>query len=274
MNLSELSLQFPVQRLATAGGAIACRRAGSGPVLVLLHGIGSASGSWVRQLAGLQHGHTVLAWDAPGYGESEPLPMAEPRAQDYGRRVWQWLDALDLPESPLTLVGHSLGALMAAAAAVQRPERVERLVLLSPAQGYGQAEPALREGKLNERLAKLRELGPQGMADQRGAAMLSPAADPALVAYVKQLMAQIHPAGYTQAAQMLAGADLAGLLAAVRCPVLVASGAADTITPAPACEALARQAGAPYVSLGPVGHACALEAADLINRLLEREENP
>jgi pimeloyl-ACP methyl ester carboxylesterase len=273
MNLSELSLQFPVQRVATPGGAIAYRRAGQGPVLVLLHGIGSASGSWLRQLAGLQHGHTVLAWEAPGYGDSEPLPMDQPQAQDYGRRVWQWLDALGLGEAPLTLVGHSLGALMAAAAAGQRPERVKRLVLLSPALGYGQAEPALREAKLADRLAKLRELGPRGMADQRGAAMLSPTADPALVAYVKHLMAQIDPAGYTQAAQMLAGAHLAGLLGAWRGPLLVASGAADTITPAPACEALARQAGAPYVTLGPVGHACALEAAELINRLLEREEN-
>lgn len=274
MNLCELSLQFPVQRVATPGGAIAYRRAGQGPVRVLLHGIGSASGSWLRQLEALKAAHTVLAWEAPGYGGSEPLPMDQPQAQDYGRRVWQWLDALDLPAAPLTLVGHSLGALMAAAAAGQRPERVQRLVLLSPALGYGQAEPALRESKLADRLANLRELGPQGMADKRGAAMLSPTADPALVAYVKQLMAQIDPAGYTQAARMLAGADLAGLLGAWRGPLLVASGAADTITPAPACEALARQAGAPYVSLGPVGHACALEAADLINRLLEREENP
>lgn len=274
MNLCELSLQFPVQRVATPGGAIAYRRAGQGPVLVLLHGIGSASGSWLRQLAGLQQGHTVLAWEAPGYGGSDPLPMAEPQAQDYGRRVWQWLDALGLDAAPLTLVGHSLGALMGAAAAGQRPERVKRLVLLSPAQGYGQAEPALRESKLGERLANLRQLGPQGMADKRGAAMLSPAADPALVAYVKQLMAQIDPAGYTQAAQMLAGADLPGLLEAWHGPLLVASGAADTITPVPACEALARQAGAPYVSLGPVGHACALEAAEPINRLLEREDYP
>jgi pimeloyl-ACP methyl ester carboxylesterase len=273
MNLSALSLQFPAGRVATASGATGFRRAGTGPTLVLLHGIGSASGSWLRQLAQLQGAHTVLAWDAPGYGQSEPLPMAEPGAPDYGRRVWQWLDALALPDAAVTLVGHSLGALMAAAAAGQQPGRVKRLVLLSPALGYGLADAALREGKLRDRLATLQTLGPRGMAEKRGTAMLSPAAAPELVDYVRGLMAQIDPAGYTQAARMLAGADLATLLRAVRCPVLVASGAADTITPAPACEGLARAAGVPYVSLGSVGHACALEAADAVNHLLEREED-
>jgi pimeloyl-ACP methyl ester carboxylesterase len=274
MNLPELSLLFPSRCVNTAGGAIGFRRAGAGPVLVLLHGIGSGSGSWLRQMAQLQGAHTVLAWDAPGYGASQALPMAEPDAQDYGRRVWQWLAALDLPPAPLTLVGHSLGALMAAAAASQQPERVKRLVLLAPAQGYGKADAALREGKLRERLNTLQTLGPQGMAGRRGAAMLSPSADAALVDYVMTLMAQIDPAGYTQAARMLAGADLASLLHQLRCPVTIASGSADTITPAAACESLACQAGVPYVSLGPVGHACALEAADQVNRLLEHQENP
>jgi len=274
LNLAALSAQFPSCLVPTAGGAISYRRAGTGPALVLLHGIGSASGSWLRQLAQLQATHTVLAWDAPGYGRSAPLPGAAPGAADYGRRVWQWLDALDLPAAPLTLVGHSLGALMGAAAALQQPGRVKRLVLLSPAQGYGAADPALRQDKLQARLDNLRTLGPRGMADQRGAAMLSPAAPAELVDYVKGLMAQVDPAGYTQAAHMLAGGDLAALLAPPHVPVTVASGAADTITPASSCEALARHAGLPYVSLGPVGHACALEAADQVNRLLEREENP
>jgi pimeloyl-ACP methyl ester carboxylesterase len=251
---------------------VSYRRAGSGPVLVLLHGIGSASASWLCQLQQLQATHCVLAWDAPGYGESSPLPMAQPAALDYGAQVWDWLDALGLDRGPLTLVGHSLGALMAAAAASLAPARVARLVLLSPAQGYGQASTELRESKLRDRLQALELLGPKGMAQQRGAAMLSPGADASLVTFVQANMALIHPGGYTQAAHMLAGADLARELQGLSCPVLIASGSADTITPAVGCEALAQRLGCDYRTLGPVGHACALEAADAVNKILINKE--
>lgn len=273
MDLASLSRRHALQRVPTAQGVIAYRRAGVGAAtgavtpLVLLHGIGSGSGSWVRQLEALSATREVLAWDAPGYGDSEPLPMPQPLAIDYAVRVWAWLDALGIT-GPVTLAGHSLGALMAAAAAGLRPHRVSRLVLLSPAQGYGLADEATRASKRDDRLAKLQALGPQGLADQRGAAMLSSQAAPALVAYVKSIMAQVHPAGYAQATHMLAQADLASLLPAVACPVQVASGAADTITPPAGCEALARGAGKPYVSLGPVGHACALEAPEAVNAQL------
>jgi pimeloyl-ACP methyl ester carboxylesterase len=185
--------------------------------------------------------------------------------------MWAWLDALGFHQ-PLTLVGHSLGALMATAAAGEQSERVRSLVLLSPAAGYGQAAPELRQAKRDDRLHKLASLGPAGMAEQRGAAMLSPQAPFEMVAYVKATMARIHPAGYTQATHMLANADLASLLVQVRCPVTVACGEADTITPPAGCRALAQQAGLPeasYVSLGPVGHACALEAAPAVNALLQ-----
>lgn len=270
MNLTELSQRFAPQSIDTAMGRIGYRRAGPAEVrdpLVLLHGIGSGSGTWVRQLEAFDATRTVLAWDAPGYGASQALPMPEPQAHDYGQRVWAWLDALGVRE-PVTLAGHSLGALMAAAAAAAQPARVRRLVLLSPAQGYGKAEAQVRDTKRRDRLANLDTLGPAGMAQKRGAAMVSADAAPELVAYVKDTMAQVIPAGYRQATHMLAGGDLDGLLTQVRCPVQVASGAADTITPPAGCEGVARAAQAPYLSLGPVGHACALEAAGPVNDLL------
>ena len=267
--LDELSRRHPPVRVDTAGGAIGFRRAGEGrgAPLVLLHGIGSGSGSWVRQLEALSPVRDVLAWDAPGYGQSAPVPAPRPSAQDYGQRLWQWLDALGI-EGPVTLVGHSLGAIMAAAAAGLAPDRVSRLVMLSPAQGYGQADAGLRETKRNDRLAALNTLGPQGMAARRGAAMLSPAASADMVAYVQATMAQVIPAGYTQATHLLADADLAGLLRQVRCPALVGCGDADAITPPAGCEALARAAGLPFVSLGPAGHVCALEAAPAVQALI------
>lgn len=109
------------------------------------------------------------------------------------------------------------------------------------------------------------------MAQARGAAMLSGSASADQVAAVQQAMAQINPAGYAQAARMLAGGDLLSDLGRFATqsasPVLVASGSADTITPPAGCQQAAAHVNAPYISLGAVGHACAVEAADDVTRL-------
>ncbi len=275
----KLIAQLDLLRTETAtladGAVVLFRRAGNtaAPVShVLLHGIGSASASWLAQLQAAHHGADanvhVLAWDAPGYGASTPLAAAAPAAADYAERLWAWLDVLQVKQA-LTLVGHSLGALMAGAATRSMSERVHRLVLLAPALGYARASAELRDKKLADRLAKLAAVGPAGMAKERAAAMLSEPADVDQLVFVEHVMAAIHPDGYTQAARMLAGGDLLADLQGLRCPITVASGSADSITPAPACQELAAQIGAPYVSLGAVGHGCALQAADRVNGLLQ-----
>lgn len=283
MTLQERLQAFPLRLIATALGQIAYRRAGAGGAggagqapIVLLHGIGSASGSWVLQLEALQAGHDVLAWDAPGYGASDPVAPERPQACDYAERLLAWLDALGV-NGPVTLVGHSLGALMAASAACLtqqkgRAPRVARLVLLAPAQGYARARQEQRESKLNDRLALLNRLGPQGMAQSRGKAMLSAQASVEMAEFSTALMAGIDPAGYTQASHMLAGGDLRADLEHARCPALVASGSEDSVTPAESCRALAAAVGADYLTLGAVGHACALEAGALVNALLLHPE--
>jgi pimeloyl-ACP methyl ester carboxylesterase len=166
------------------------------------------------------------------------------------------------------LVGHSLGALMAARAAVLQPQRVAALVLLAPAQGHARLDLAQRERLLQNRLAALGTLGPAGMAQQRGAAMLTPDAPTQLVAMVQTVMAQIQPRGYTHAARMLAGGDLLTDLALGHCPVQVASGSADRITSPAACQQVAAATGVAWTDLGPVGHACPLQAAPAVNALL------
>ena len=67
---------------------------------------------------------------------------------------------------------------------------------------------------------------------------------------------------------MLATGDLPVDLRLVRCPVTIASGSADTVTPEEGCRALAHSVNAPYVSLGAVGHSCPLEAAATVNSLI------
>jgi pimeloyl-ACP methyl ester carboxylesterase len=158
---------------------------------------------------------------------------------------------------------------MAAAATLQQPGRVKRLVLLSPARGYGEASEAERESKLSTRLATLHKLGPAGMAAARAAAMLSPEATPEMVDLVRETMAQIDVEGYSQASRMLSTGTLDTDLGQVSVDLAVASGSADTITPPAGCADVAHRKHLPWVDLGPVGHVCALEAAQRVNELLD-----
>ncbi|HCV40393.1 MAG TPA: hypothetical protein DGQ94_17085 [Pseudomonas sp.] len=127
--VSQLQRQFGERLLLLGDGQQAIREAGSGRAIVLLHGIGSGAASWLQVAQGLRQRARVIAWDAPGYGQSAPLPMASPRAGDYAARLASLLDALALERC--VLVGHSLGAMTAAAFAQRHPERVSALVLLS-----------------------------------------------------------------------------------------------------------------------------------------------
>ena len=92
---------YPAVRHKTARGTVSCRTAGSGPALCLLHGIGSQSGSWVRQLEALAPRFRVIAWDAPGYGDSDRLAADSPVAADYADVLEALLDTLgiDQPET-------------------------------------------------------------------------------------------------------------------------------------------------------------------------------
>ena len=269
--LAERIGRFAAQRVATSAGEIEYRQAGAAAEVthVLLHGIGSGSASWLRQLEAADGNFSVrvLAWEAPGYGGSAPVRPDHPDAGDYARRLWSWLDAMEVTQ-PVTLVGHSLGALMVARAATQRPQQVAKLVLLSPAQGYARASTEERKKKLDERLGTLASLGLAGMAQKRGAAMLSPQAEPGLVQYVQSVMAQLHVAGYTQAIHLLVGGDLLTDLAKVQRPMAVASGTADTITPPEGCQRVAAAVNVAWTDLGPAGHSCALDAAAEVNALL------
>ena len=268
-SLSDRLQSFAPQVIATSLGQVGYRQSGAQHIThVLLHGIGSASGSWLMQLEAAQGSASgLLAWDAPGYGASSPVKSAHPQAGEYADKLWAWLDSLNVTQH-ITLAGHSLGALMAARAAVQRPGQVARLVLLAPAQGYAQASAQDRNKKLNDRLRQLAQLGPEEMGQQRGAGMVSPNASPALVAYAQRMMSRILVPGYTQAAHLLAGGDLLADLAKVTCPITVASGQLDSATPMAACQAVAKAANTPWLDLGAVGHACALEAAPQVNAIL------
>lgn len=272
--LAALATQHPALSMSPQGAALSWREAGARaghddgkPVLVLLHGIGSGSGSWLNQLGALAGSHRIIAWDAPGYGLSAALPGEAPGAADYAAALAALLEALGVRQ--LALVGHSLGALIACAFAARHAGKVNRLILLNPARGYANAPPELRRQKLDERLALMNKLGPHAHALQRGPALLGPHADEAARALVIWNASQLHPGGYAQAARMLAAGDLAEDAAHYAGPVLVACGTEDRITPEKSCRLIAakfRQAD--YRSLPGLGHASYIDSAEQVNTLL------
>src|SRR6185312_16592004 len=101
----------PLRRIAAGGRTVAYRESGydNPRVLVLLHGVSSLAASWGPQFVSLpSRGYRVIAWDAPGYGGSDPLPQAEPAPSDYAEALRGFVDAIGLKR--FFLLGHSLGA--------------------------------------------------------------------------------------------------------------------------------------------------------------------
>lgn len=104
---------------------------GAGPPLVVVHGLGSAAADYAWRVAGLlRYTSRLVLPDLPGHGAS-PAP-AGPVSLD---AVWSTVErALDAAvEEPFALLGNSLGGYVAVRYAASRPERVRRLVLVSPA---------------------------------------------------------------------------------------------------------------------------------------------
>ena len=84
----------PGSLIVEAGDAVfSFLQAGSGPPLVLLHGIRSAAVSFCYQSDGLSADFRVIAWDAPGYRGSKPLAASEPDPGDYAAALECFLDA-------------------------------------------------------------------------------------------------------------------------------------------------------------------------------------
>ncbi|MBT0668153.1 alpha/beta fold hydrolase [Novosphingobium profundi] len=240
---------------------------GGGVPLVLLHGIGSNAASWLGQFEAFSAERRVIAWNAPGYGETAHLPVAAPVARDYGQALWRLLDHLGVGRC--ILVGQSLGAIMATAAARLEPTRVAALILASPATGY--AVPA--GGDLPEtivrRISDIHELGPEGMAQRRAMRLVTDGASPAVRALVRGAMAAVDPKGYEQATRLLAGSDLPALLEGVTLPGLVLWGAEDVVTPPAGCRRIADAfVGARQAEVPALGHAFATEGPQQFNEAI------
>jgi pimeloyl-ACP methyl ester carboxylesterase len=256
-----------LQTVAVNGRAVAFREMGDGPTVLLLHGIGSGSASWEGQFDGLGDRLRLIAWDAPGYGGSDPLPDETPAATDYADAAVALLDALDI--EAVHLLGHSMGGLIAATVAARYPDRLLSLTLSDPAGGYANAPDEVRVGRMQARIQAIEELGPAGMAERRAPEVLSADAPPAAFDKVRAVMSRLRPAGYAQAARMLHSSDIMDDAQRIAAPAAVMCGGADTVTPEDGCRRIAAAIpGATYRTLEGLGHACYVEDPAVFNDAL------
>ena len=260
MGLEERIAKFPQRK----SGPVSYRETGAGQALVLLHGIGSGSAAWLGQFERLS-GYRLIAWDAPGYGESDFLAAEKPHPSHYAEALHAFLDRLLLKD--VVLVGNSLGCLMAGAYAAAHGERVRSMVLLGPAGGY--AMLADREEKLRARLEELDKLGPEGLAQKRSPTVIAKGSPASALELVQWLQRRIRPEGVRQALHCLAQGSLVTDARRFQKKVLVACGAEDIITPEAGCKQIASAfPRAEYRTLAGIGHVPQVEAADLVNDLI------
>jgi pimeloyl-ACP methyl ester carboxylesterase len=229
--------------------------AGDGFPLVLLHGIGSNSRSWRRQLAALSTHFKVIAWDAPGYGRSSD-PTGEPSMRFYAECLRRFLEAIGLKS--IFLLGHSTGGVIAQEFYRMYPEFVRRLVLADTRYVGSQAV-------LEQRLNTLRTMTPAQLAQERGPKLLTPKAPPHLIQEVVSIMSEVRLIGYEFAARALAQSDTREVVRNLAVPTLLIWGAEDEITP----MWNAVPPGATLKIIPDAGHLCYIEQPDRFNEIVK-----
>lgn len=193
--------------------------AGDGAPLLLLHGVGLRAEAWGPQIAALAPHARVIAADLPGHGGSDPLPEGA-ALPDFAQWAAQVVQALGL--GPVSLAGHSMGALVALGLAVERPDLVSRVALLN---AVHRRSPEARAAVL----ARAAEIAAgQGSIEAPLARWFGPG-EAAIRDQVAGWLRAVGPAGYAAAYRAFAGGDetYADRVAGVTCPLLALTGDGD-----------------------------------------------
>ena len=139
--MTDLTECFEVQHVTIHGYQRAFVKAGSGPALLLLHGLACDHTTWDRVIADLAENFTVIAPDFLGHGQSDK-PRADYSIGGYANGMRDLLTVLGIDR--VTVVGHSFGGGVAMQFAYQFPERTERLILVATGGLGPEVTPVIR----------------------------------------------------------------------------------------------------------------------------------
>jgi pimeloyl-ACP methyl ester carboxylesterase len=243
---------------------------GSGPALVLMHGMGASWQWWLENIPTLGEHHRVIAVDLPGFGDSEPLP-APAEMSTRAEAVNDLLEQLGVRSA--TIIGHSMGGLVALALATQHRELV-RDVILVDAGGAPMTERRLKVilvvVRFSAALMGLRSVR-NALATRRWvrrlmlwAAFRDPRAmSPELAGAAMPLLCA---SGVVEAVAASGRAVRSTVPEQIRCPVLLVWGEHDVMTPARnARDMHARLPDSQLLIFEGVGHTPPIERPDRFN---------
>ena len=252
-----------VDTVDVAGLRIGFRRAGQGSGLVLLHGAYSDSRLWERQLDELSDEFTVIAWDAPGCGQSsDPGPGFD--AADLAHCLADFIHAMDLPRPHV--LGLSWGAGFALELYRHHPGLPASLVLASAYSGWAGSLPP---EEVERRVTQVRtELGlsPEQFLPGWIPTLLTERASHVLVAEVACLMSQFRPEGMRLLLQLAGHADYRAVLPTIAIPTMLLYGEEDRRSPLEVARDMRERIRGSTLSVIPAaGHLANIEAPLMFN---------
>ena len=245
---------------------------GSGPTVLMLHGIGGGHLAFSPQVEALANaGFRGVAWDMPGYGRSAPI---EPYTfKGLAQSCVDLIDALQCEH--VTLLGHSMGGMVAQEVVARRPDRVNRLVLCGTSAAFGKrtdgrsADAWAREF-VAQRTAPL-DAG-KTMADvaqKLVPQMVGPGALPEGLRLAEHCMSHVPSATYRRALDCLVTFDRQQSLADIHVPTLLVGGEFDRVASPAVMKQMAQAIPrSRYAEIAGIGHLMNLEAPDEFDALL------
>jgi pimeloyl-ACP methyl ester carboxylesterase len=255
-----------MERVAIGDLTIAFERRGAGPPLVLLHGGLSDHREWRPQLEELSDAFTVIAWDAPGCGDSTD-PPATFRMPQYADTLAAFLDGIELVRPHV--LGLSWGSTLALELYRRHPGVPRTLVLASAYAGWAGSLSALEvDERLRDTLEALSQ-PPEVLARSLAPSLFTERAPAPMVEEAVASMAGFRRAGAEPMLRAMAEADLRGVLPTIAVPTLLLYGEEDERSPiALAREMFRAIPGSTLATLPAAGHQSNLEAADRFNEIV------
>ena len=189
--------------------------------IIFLHGVGSDKSVWRPQLDHFGKRRRAVAFDYPGYGESDPAPEGTSR-DDYASAIISAMHELGIDRAHVC--GLSLGGVVAIAMCHAEQSRCASLILADTFAVHPQGQ-AIYERSLtaSENL--------RSMAEARVDVLLAQPAAPRVRREVVETMARIDPSAYCIGAEAVWLADQRGRAAKIDVPTLILVGDQDLITP-------------------------------------------
>ncbi len=248
--------------ITTGRAAIGVDEAGGGDAvpIVFLHGVGSDKSVWKPQLAHFGQSRRAVAFDYPGYGESDPAPAGTTR-DDYAAAILGAMETLGIERAHVC--GLSLGGVIAIALHHAAPDRCASLILADTFAVHPDGQAIYdRSVAASEQMSEL--------AAARTPVLLAPGASEELHQEVRETMARIDPQAFRIGAEAVWLADQRDSVAEIAVPTLVLVGDQDTVTPPELSRELAEAIpGAELHILAGAGHLANIERPADFNRLVE-----